>query len=117
MVRQLSLPVFKKGEIMKTEKTIDTNYKAPTGRSYSNDAIITLVATPTGKLPAQAGKIIEALVKAKDHTMSVQELVGKDEAGLDSALDAIGLDTVQTPKKIWQFYKARLLNEGLITVS
>ena len=47
---------------MKTEKTIDTNYKAPTGRSYSNDAIITLVATPTGKLPAQAGKIIECLV-------------------------------------------------------
>jgi len=102
---------------MKTEKTIDTNYKAPTGRSYSNDAIITLVATPTGKLPAQAGKIIECLVKAKDHTMSVQDLIGSDEAGLDSRLDEVGLQTVQTPRKIWQFYKARLVSDGLITVS
>ena len=101
---------------MKTEKTIDTNYKAPTGRSYSNDAIITLVATPTGKLPAQAGKIIECLVKAKDHSMTVEQLVGKDEAGLDSALDQVGLNTVQTPKKIWSFYKARLISDGLITV-
>ena len=57
---------------MKTEKTIDANYNAPTGRRYSNDAIITLVATPTGKLPAQAGKIIECLVKAKENTMTVQ---------------------------------------------
>jgi hypothetical protein len=101
---------------MKTEKTIDVNYKAPTGRSYSNDAIITLVATPTGKLPAQAGKIIECLVKAKDHSMTVEQLVGKDEAGLDSALDQVGLNTVQTPKKIWSFYKARLISDGLITV-
>ena len=102
---------------MKTEKTIDKNYKAPTGRSYSNDAIITLVATPTGKLPAQAGKIIECLVQAKDHTMTVQDLIGKDEAGLDSRLDEVGLQTVQTPRKIWQFYKNRLIKSDFITVA
>ena len=56
-------------------------------------------------------------MKAKDHTMTVQELIGKDEAGLDSKLDEVGLQTVQTPRKIWQFYKARLLSDGLITVS
>ena len=72
---------------MKTEKTIDTNYKAPTGRSYSNDAIITLVATPTGKLPAQAGKIIECLVKAKDHTMSVKQCRHLEKSGSSTKLD------------------------------
>jgi|TARA_R110000796_G_scaffold46559_1_gene112494 hypothetical protein len=97
--------------------TIDTKYTAPTGRSYNNDATITLVATPKGKLPAQAGKIIECLVKADGHSMTVQQLVGTDAAGLDSALDAVGLNTVQTPQKIWSFYKARLIDEGLITVS
>ena len=41
----------------------------------------------------------------------------RDEAGLDSRLDEVGLQTVQTPRKIWQFYKARLVADGLITVS
>ena len=96
---------------------IDVNYKAPAGRSDSSNAVITLVASPKDKIPAQAGMIIECLLKAKDHTMTVEELVGKDEAGKDSALDAAGLKTVQTPRKIWQFYKGRLIDEKLITVS
>ena len=45
---------------------IDKNYKAGTQRGSANyDAVITLIATPTGKFPPQAGKIIEALVAAK----------------------------------------------------
>tara|TARA_R110001583_G_scaffold191006_1_gene355770 strand:+ start:633 stop:947 length:315 start_codon:yes stop_codon:yes gene_type:complete len=102
--------------------TIDVNYKAPAGRSDSSNAVITLVATPKDKIPAQAGKIIECLLSAKpnkagEHTMTVEELVGKDESGNGSALDAAGLKTVQTPRKIWQFYKGRLIDEKLITVS
>jgi hypothetical protein len=56
-------------------------------------------------------------VKAKGHSMTVQQIIGTDAAGMDSALDAVGLNTVQTPQKIWSFYKARLIDEGLITVS
>jgi len=96
---------------------IDVNYKAPAGRSHSSNSIITLVATPKDKIPPQAGVIIECLLKAKDHTMTVAEMVGKDESGNGSALDAAGLKTVQTPRKIWQYYKGRLIDEKLITVS
>jgi hypothetical protein len=32
-------------------------------------------------------------------------------------LDKVGLETVQTPRKIWQFYKARLVKEGYISIS
>ena len=104
---------------MKTSPKIDANYKAPTGRTYSNDAKVVLLRTPTAgdKLPAQAGKIVEALVVAKDHTLTIREIVGKDEAGLGNALDKVGLETVQTPRKIWQFYKARLVKEGYISIS
>jgi len=105
-----------KNENVKTNSLIDTNYKAPTGRSYSKDAVITLI-TNKGKVPAQAGKILEALTKAPNHTLTVEQLVGTDEAGLNSKLDAVGLNTVQTPNKIWSFYKARLIAEGYITVS
>jgi|TARA_R110000787_G_scaffold77207_2_gene169852 hypothetical protein len=95
---------------------IDTKYKAPTGRSYNKDATITLI-TNKGKVPAQAGKILEALTKAPDHKLTVLELVGTDEAGKDSKLDAVGLNTVQTPNKIWSFYKTRLIAQGFISVS
>ena len=101
-----------------TTKTslIDTNYKAPSGRSYSKDAVITLI-TNKGKVPAQAGKILEALTKAPNHTLTIEQLVGTDEAGLNSKLDEVGLQTVQTPTKIWSFYKSMLVSKGFITVS
>ena len=104
---------------MSQNSKIDANYKAPTGRSYSDDAKVVLLRTPTAgdKLPAQAGKIVEALVVTKDHTLTIREIVGKDEAGLGNALDKVGLETVQTPRKIWQFYKARLVEEGYINIS
>ena len=105
---------------MKTTPKIDANYKAPTGRTYSNDAKVVLLRTPVegvDSIPAQAGKIVEALAGAKDHTLTIREIVGKDEAGLGNALDKVGLETVQTPRKIWQFYKARLVKEGYISIS
>jgi len=105
---------------MSQNSKIDANYKAPTGRSYSNDAKVVLLRTPVkdvDSIPAQAGKIIEALVAAKDNTLTIAEIVGKDEAGLGNALDKVGLETVQTPRKIWQFYKARLVREGYISIS
>jgi hypothetical protein len=94
---------------------IDLNYKASNGRQYSGETI-TLLKT-AGAIPAQAGKIIEALAKAKDHTLTVVQLVGTDLAGKDSALDAVGLVTVQTPTKIWQFYRKTLVDKGMISVS
>ena len=94
---------------------IDLNYKASNGRQYSGETI-TLLKT-AGAIPAQAGKIIEALVKAKDHKLTVIQLVGTDLAGKDSALDAVGLKTVQTPTKIWQFYRKTLVDKGMISVS
>tara|TARA_R110002051_G_C8395587_1_gene447612 strand:- start:58 stop:351 length:294 start_codon:yes stop_codon:yes gene_type:complete len=96
---------------------IDKNYKAGTQRGSANyDAVITLIATPKGKFPPQAGKIIEALVAAKGNTLTVGELVGTD-GSTESALDKAGLKTVQTPNDIWTHYKARLVEEGLVTIS
>lgn len=96
---------------------IDKNYKAGTQRGSANyDAVITLIATPTGKFPPQAGKIIEALVAAKGNTLTVGELVGTD-GSTESALDKAGLKTVQTPNDIWTHYKARLVEEGLVTIN
>ena len=96
---------------------IDSNYKAGTQRGSANyGAVITLIATPTGKFPAQAGKIIEALIAAKDHTLTVGELVGTD-GSTESALDKAGLVTVQSPVDIWTHYRARLVEEGLVSVS
>ena len=94
---------------------IDLNYKASNGRQYSGETITLL--TTAGRIPAQAGKIIEALVKANDHKLTVVQLVGTDLAGKDSALDAVGLKTVQTPTKIWQFYRKTLVDKGMISVS
>jgi len=96
---------------------IDKNYKAGTQRGSANyDAVITLIATPKGKFPPQAGIIIEALLAAKDNTLTVGELVGTD-GSTESALDKAGLKTVQTPNDIWTHYKARLVEEGLVTLS
>ena len=96
---------------------IDKNYKAGTQRGSANyDAVITLIATPTVDIAPQAGKIIEALIAAKGNTLTVGELVGTD-GSTESALDKAGLKTVQTPNDIWTHYKARLVEEGLVTIS
>ena len=105
---------------MKTSPKIDPNYKAPIGRSNSSNATVTLLRTPVkdvDKVPAQMGKIIETLKDAKGNTLTVRELIGENESGLHSALDKAGLETVQTPRRIWQFYKARLVKEGYISIS
>lgn len=96
---------------------IDKNYQAGAQRGSINyDAVITLIATPKGKFPPQAGKIIEALIAAKDHTMTVGELIGTD-GSTESALMKAGLVTVQEPNDIWACYRKRLIEEKLITVS
>ena len=96
---------------------IDKNYKAGTQKSSVNySAVVTLIATPTGKFPPQAGKIVEALLTAKDYSLTVGELVGTD-GSTESALDKAGLVTVQTPMDIWTHYRARLIEEGLVTIS
>tara|TARA_A100000171_G_scaffold44367_1_gene47131 strand:+ start:58 stop:351 length:294 start_codon:yes stop_codon:yes gene_type:complete len=96
---------------------IDKNYKAGAQKGSINyNAVITLIATPKGKFPPQAGKIIEALIAAKDHTMTVGELIGTD-GSTESALVKAGLVTVQEPNDIWAYYRARLIEEKLITVS
>jgi hypothetical protein len=96
---------------------IDKNFKAANQKGTANlNAVVTLVATPEGKFPAQAGKIIEALLTAKDYSLTVGELVGED-GSKESILEKVGLVTVQTPMDIWTHYRARLVEEGLITIS
>ena len=96
---------------------IDKNYKAGAQRGSINyDAVITLIATPKGKFPPQAGKIIEALLAAKDHTLTVGEKIGTD-GSTESALAKVGLVTKQEPNDIWTHYRKRLIEEKLITVS
>ena len=96
---------------------IDKNYKAGAQRGSVNyDAVITLIATPKGKFPPQAGKIIEALLAAKDHTLTVGEMIGTD-GSTESALLKAGLQTVQTTNEVWTHYRARLIEEKLITIS
>ena len=96
---------------------IDINYKAGAQKSSIDyNQVITLIATPKGKFQPQAGKIIEALVAAKNHKLTVGELVGTD-GSTESALDKAGLVTVQTPLNIWTHYRAKMVKEELITVS
>lgn len=96
---------------------IDKNFKAANQKGTANlNAVVTLVATPEGKFPAQAGKIIEALLTAKDYSLTVGELVGED-GSKESILEKVGLVTVQTPMDIWTHYRARLVEEGLIIIS
>ena len=95
---------------------IDLNFKAGAQKGSTNyNERVTLIATPEGKFPPQAGKIIEALLAAKDYTLTVGELVGVD-GSKESALEKVGLETVQTPMDIWSFYKARLLKENLVKI-
>lgn len=96
---------------------IDKNFKPAAQKGSANyNAIVTLVATPEGKFPAQAGIIIKALLTAKDMSLTVGELVGED-GSKDSALLKAGLVTVQTPMAIWSHYRNRLVEEGLVEIS
>ena len=96
---------------------IDKNYQAGAQRGSINyDAVITLIATPKGKFPPQEGKIIEALLAAKDNTLTVGEMIGTD-GSTESALMKAGLVTVQQPNEVWAHYRAALIEEKLITVS
>ena len=67
-------------------------------------------------LPPQAQSIIECFVRfgGDDFVLSVEDLVGKDSAGLESKLDEVGLETVQTPARIWSWYRGRLVKNGFI---
>ena len=96
---------------------IDKNFKAANQKGTANlNAIVTLIATPEGKFPAQAGKIIEALLTAKDYSLTVGELVGTD-GSTESAWEKAGGVTDQTPADIWGHYKKKLITAGYITVS
>ena len=94
---------------------IDKDFKAGTQKGSANYSAV-LIATPKGKFPPQAGKIVEALLTAKDYSLTVGELVGTDGSS-ESALDKVGLVTVQTPMDIWTYYRARLIEQGFVTVS
>ena len=109
----------KKADTASKVSKIDSNYKAPIGRSNSSNATVELLRTPvaTDKVPPQMGKIIEALVASKGNTLTVKELIGDNLSGLNSALDAIGLETEQTASRIWSFYRKRLIKEGFINIS
>ncbi len=55
---------------------IDKDFKAGTQKSSVNySAVVTLIATPKGKFPPQAGKIVEALLTAKDYSLTVGEFI------------------------------------------
>ena len=96
---------------------IDKKFKAANQRgAVSYNQVVTLVATPEGKFPAQAGKIIEALLAAKDYSLTVGELVGTD-GSTESAWEKAGGVTDQTPMAIWSHYRKRLVEEGLVTIS
>ena len=97
--------------------TIDKNYKPETQRGSSNyNQVITLVATPKGKIASQAGYIIKALLAAKDYSLTVGELVGTD-GSTESAWEKAGGVTKQTPMDIWTHYRSKLVDAGYITVS
>tara|TARA_B100000900_G_scaffold323963_1_gene283558 strand:+ start:1707 stop:2003 length:297 start_codon:yes stop_codon:yes gene_type:complete len=95
---------------------INPNFKAGAQKGSTNyNERVTLIATPEGRFPPQAGKIIEALLAAKDYTLTVGELVGVD-GSKESALEKAGLVTVQTPMDIWSHYKPRLVEENLVKI-
>ena len=100
------------------KQKIDTNFKAAASGSINSNAVVQLLTTSgAGELAPQAQKIIECLAAAKDHKLTIRQICGEDAAGLNSALDAVGLETVQTPGKIFNHYRRRLIKEGFITVT
>jgi hypothetical protein len=89
------------------------------GRRFDKSSVITLnKVANANKLPHQAQCIIKALANADSNSMTVEQLIGTDASGLNSALDNVAeFNTVQTPAKIWQFYKNRLIKSDFITVA
>lgn len=73
----------------------------------SKDVLVTLKRIPAkDALPAQALAILEAL-KAKGGKMTAQELKKAMESRVTS---------VQTMSRLWVFYRARLVEQGTITL-
>ena len=97
--------------------TIDKNYKAGAQRGSNNyNQVITLVATPKEDIAPQAGIIIEALLAAKDHKLTVGELVGTDGSTESAWVKAGGISD-QAITRVWSYYKKKLITAGYITVS
>ena len=97
--------------------TIDKNYKAGAQRGSNNyNQVITLVATPKEDIAPQAGIIIEALLAAKDYTLTVGELVGTDGSTESAWVKAGGISD-QAITRVWTYYKKKLITAGYITVS
>tara|TARA_R100001510_G_scaffold23588_1_gene20765 strand:- start:565 stop:861 length:297 start_codon:yes stop_codon:yes gene_type:complete len=97
--------------------TIDKNYKAGAQRGSNNyNQVITLVATPKEDIAPQAGIIIEALLAAKDHKLTVGELVGTDGSTESAWVKAGGISD-QAITRVWSHYKKKLITDGYITVS
>ena len=100
------------------KQKIDTNFKAAASGSINSNAVVQLLTTSgAGELAPQAQKVIECLTAAKDHKLTIRQICGEDAAGLKSALDAVGLETVQTPGKVWNHYRKGLVTKGFITVT
>ena len=96
------LLLTKTKKVIKLE-TIDKNFKAGAQKGSTNyNQKVILVDTPIGKFPPQAGKIIEALLAAKDYTLTVGELVGSTV--VKTALEKVGWKQ-STPMDIWSFIK------------
>ena len=97
--------------------TIDKNYKAGAQRGSNNyNQVITLLATPKEEIAPQAGIIIEALLAAKDHKLTVGELVGTDGSTESAWVKAGGISD-QAITRVWTYYKKKLITAGYITVS
>lgn len=108
--------------IMKNTKTIKNDFASfkvqGNGRRFDKSSVIKLhTVTGANKLPHQAQCIIKALASAENNSMTVEEMTGSDASGLNSKLDAVAeFHTTQTPAKIWQFYKNRLIKSEFISV-
>ena len=89
------------------------------GRRFDKTSNVKLhTVTNANKLPHQAQCIIQALVNAEGNMLTIEQLIGTDASGLNSALDKVAeFNTVQTPAKIWQFNKNRLIKSDFITVA
>ena len=109
-----------KNQVTATSKAgkINTNFKASASRSVNSNAVVQLLTTDgASELAPQAQKIVECLVAAKDHKLTIRQICGEDAAGLNSYLDAVGLVTEQTPAKIFNHYRAKMIKGGFISVS
>ena len=97
---------------------IDSNFKAAAGRTSSGTIFKLITTDGAVDLPPQAQLVIECFIRfgGDDFVLSVEDLVGKDSAGLESKLDEVGLETVQTPMDIWSHYKPRLVEENLVKI-